>query len=581
MRREIGRVGGFRLSAALFLALITVSPAFPQMNLAGEWAGRYHEDQGDRVPGDVQGDFTGVPLNDAARRYAESFDVTRVNLLEHQCQPYNLPHIYRGPLQFRIWEEKDPGAQTITAYRQYIGTYQQWRTIWMDGRPHPPEYAPHTFMGFSTGEWHGDILTVTTTHIKKEFYRRSGIPSSDQTTVVEHYIRHGNLLSHVTITTDPVYLTESYVTSEEFVLMDRGNQNWLYNCEYAMEVPKPKNQVPHFLPGKNPFIKDFANKFGLPFDAVFAGAEATYPEYLAQIESGSFASPRRPADSGARAASSTAPSQGEVQTFHVQGNVYMLVGAGANVAVQIGEDGVVVVDTGGAQTREKVLAAIRQLSTKPIRWIINTHADADHTGGNETVSQAGMTVNGNPAAIVAHEKVLARMSEAGRPSTEWPLNTFFEDTRDFHFNGEAIFLYHSPGGHTDGDVFVHFRGSDVLVAGDVFLTTTYPVIDSKAGGGVEGFISSLNKMLDIAVPKYLQEGGTYVIPGHGRVGDEADILEYRDMIVIIRDRIQDMIKRGMTLDQVKAAQPTLDYDPRYGNPAAFIEAVYRDLTQKK
>jgi cyclase len=567
-------------SAILILFLLTTSPALAQMNLAGEWAGRYHEDQSDRVPGDVQGDFTGVPLNDAARRYAESFDVTRVNLLEHQCQPYNLPHIYRGPLQFRIWEDKDPGTQAIIAYRQYLGTYQQWRTIWMDGRAHPPEYAPHTFMGFSTGEWHGDVLTVTTTHIKKEFYRRSGIPSSDQITVVEHYIRHGNLLSHVTITSDPVYLTESYVTSEEFVLMERGNQNWLYNCEYAMEVPKPKNQVPHFLPGKNPFIKDFANKFGLPFDAVFAGAEATYPEYMTKIEAGSFSTTRKAPDAGARTPSAPAP-QGDIKTFHVQGNVYMLVGAGANVAVQIGDEGVVVVDTGTAQTREKVLAAIRQLSTKPIRWIVNTHADPDHTGGNETISQAGMTVNGNPAAIVAHERVLARMSDAARPSTEWPLNTFFEETRDFYFNGEAIFLYHFPGGHTDGDVFVYFRGSDVLVAGDIFLTTTYPVIDAKAGGGVDGFITSLNKMLDIAVPKYLQEGGTYVIPGHGRVGDEADILEYRDMILIIRDRIQDMVKRGITIDQVKAAQPTLDYDPRYGNPTAFIEAVYRDLAQKR
>ena len=567
-------------SAILILFLLAASPALAQMNLAGEWAGRYHEDQSDRVPGDVQGDFTGVPLNDAARRYAESFDVTRVNLLEHQCQPYNLPHIYRGPVQFRIWEEKDPGTQAIIAYRQYLGTYQQWRTIWMDGRPHPPEYAPHTFMGFSTGEWHGDVLTVTTTHIKKEFYRRSGIPSSDQTTVVEHYIRHGNLLSHVTITSDPVYLTESYVTSEEFVLMERGNQNWLYNCEYAMEVPKPKNQVPHFLPGKNPFIKDFANKFGLPFDAVFAGAEATYPEYMTKIETGSFATTRKTPDAGARTPSPSAP-QGDIKIFHVQGNVYMLVGAGANVAVQIGDEGVVVVDTGATPTREKVLAAIRQLSTKPIRWIVNTHADPDHTGGNETISQAGMTVNGNPAAIVAHERVLARMSDAERPSTEWPLNTFFEETRDFYFNGEAIFLYHFPGGHTDGDVFVYFRGSDVLVAGDIFLTTTYPVIDVKAGGGVDGFITSLNKMLDIAVPKYLQEGGTYVIPGHGRVGDEADILEYRDMIVIIRDRIQDMVKRGMTIDQVKTAQPTLDYDPRYGDPTAFTEAVYRDLAQKR
>ena len=140
-------------------------------------------------------------------------------------------------------------------------------------------------------------------------------------------------------------------------------------------------------------------------------------------------------------------------------------------------------------------------------------------------------MNGNPAAIVAHEKVLAHMSQSSRPSTEWPLNTLFEDTRDFYFNGEAIFLYHFPSGHSDGDVFVYFRSSDVLVAGDLFVTTTYPVIDAKAGGGVDGFMAGLNKMLDIAVPKYLQEGGTYVIPGHGRVGDEADILEYRDFFL--------------------------------------------------
>jgi len=257
------------------------------------------------------------------------------------------------------------------------------------------------------------------------------------------------------------------------------------------------------------------------------------------------------------------------------------VGAGANVAVQIGDEGVVVVDPGNAASRDKVLAAIRQLSTKTIRWIINTSADADHTGGNATVSQAGMTVNGNPAAIVANEKVLAHMSDAGRPSQEWPLNTFFEPQRDFYFNGEAIFVYHIPRGHSDGDVMVYFRGSDVIVSGDLFLTTTYPVIDAKTGGGVDGFIEGLNKMLDIAVPKYLQDGGTYVIPGHGRVSDEADVLEYRDMIVIVRDRVADMVKRGLTLDQIKAAKPSLDYDGRYGDPSAFIDAVYHDVSGKK
>lgn len=281
---SIVRISGLGLSGGLLLLSLLGGPAAAQISLVGEWTGRYHEDFDDRVPGDVQGDFTGVPLNDAARRYAEAFDVTRVAVLEHQCEPYNLPHIYRGPLQFRIWEDKDPATQEIIAYRVYIGTYMQRRTIWMDGREHPPEYAPHTFMGFSTGRWDGDILTVSTTHIKKEFYRRSGIPSSDRTTVVEHYIRHGDLLSHVIIVSDPDYLTEPYVNSQEFVRMERGNQNWLYNCEYVMEVPKPKNEVPHYLPGENAFIEDFAKKFGLPFEAVFGGAETTYPEYLPVIE---------------------------------------------------------------------------------------------------------------------------------------------------------------------------------------------------------------------------------------------------------------------------------------------------------
>jgi len=320
----------------------------------------------------------------------------------------------------------------------------------------------------------------------------------------------------------------------------------------------------------------------LPFDAIWSGAPSTYPEYLSKIESGSFPKPSSaPVSNAAARPRAAADTQGEIKTFHVQGNVYMLIGAGANVAVQIGDEGVVVVDTGNAASRDKVLAAIRQLSTKTIRWIINTHEDPDHTGGNATISQAGMTVNGNPAAIVSNEKTLDHMSDEGRPSTEWPLNTFSEDQRDFFFNGEAIFIYHVPRAHTDGDVMVYFRKSDVLVSGDLFLTTTYPVINAKLGGGVDGFLQGLNKMLDIAVPKYLQDGGTYVIPGHGRVSDEADVVEYRDMIYIIRDRIADMVKRGMTLDQVKAAKPTLDYDPRYGDPSAFIEAVYRDVSAKK
>jgi cyclase len=279
--------------------------------------------------------------------------------------------------------------------------------------------------------------------------------------------------------------------------------------------------------------------------------------------------------------------QGDIQTFHVQGNVHMLVGGGANIAVQVGDDGVLVVDTGIAATSEKVIAAIRRLSDGPIRWIVNTNGDPDHTGGNTAISHAGRTVNGNSAAIHAHEDVLTRMDKAGVPQSSWPLNTYYEPSKDFYFNGEAIFLKHAPAAHTSGDTIVYFRHSDVIVAGDVFMTTTYPVVDTKNGGSVEGLIDGMNYILDVAVPKRLQEGGTYVVPGHGRVSDEADVLEYRDMLVIVRDRIQDLIKKGRTLEQIKAARPTLDYDPRYGaasgpwTTAMFIEAVYQDLSKKK
>jgi glyoxylase-like metal-dependent hydrolase (beta-lactamase superfamily II) len=336
---------------------------------------------------------------------------------------------------------------------------------------------------------------------------------------------------------------------------------------------------------------------GSPFAALAAalcvGSLAAVP-HAARAQSGSpfdgvgpdpvsYSASDKDARAGLDRASRTV---GGIETYHVQGNVYLLVGAGANVAVQIGGDGVLVVDTGRAATRQQLLAAIHKLSDRPIRWIVNTSADIDHTGGNETISQAGQTVNGNPAAIISHENVLARMTAANRPVTELPLNTFFESGRDFYFNGEAVYLYHVPAAHSDGDIVVYFRGSDVLVAGDLFTTTQYPVIRLDEGGGVDGFVAGLDMMLDIAVPKYLQEGGTYVIPGHGRVGDEADLVDYRDMVVIVRDRIADLVKQGMTLQQAQATKPALDYDPRYGNDkgewtsAKFTEAIYRDLQKK-
>jgi cyclase len=292
----------------------------------------------------------------------------------------------------------------------------------------------------------------------------------------------------------------------------------------------------------------------------------------------------------------------EVHVLPVQGNIYMLVGAGGNVTLQIGEDGVLLVDTSVAEMSDKIVAAIRKLTDKPIRYIINTHAHPDHVGGNQNIGRQGMTIAGGGntgfvsdiekgAAILAHENVQSQMSaptgrQSAYPPAAWPTDTFFTKRKDLFFNGEAIEILHQPNAHTDGDVFVFFRRSDVVSAGDIFGTETYPVIDHMLNGSINGIIDALNRLLDITIPKDKQEGGTYVIPGHGRLSDEADVLEYRDMLTIIRDRVQDMVKKGMTLEQVKAARPTLDYDARYGATSGFwttemfIQAVYDDLRKK-
>src|SRR5580765_4350479 len=281
-------------------------------------------------------------------------------------------------------------------------------------------------------------------------------------------------------------------------------------------------------------------------------------------------------------------ANGDIKTVHVSGGVYLLVGGGASSVGQLGNAGVLVVDSGAAASTDRILAAIRELSKKEIRWVVNTTLEPDHIGGNARISSAGRTVNGNPAAIIAHEKLPIRMLKlpVPVPDNARPLNTFFSDQRDLYFNDDPIFMYRSPG-HTDGDIIVHFRTADVIAAGDTFQTTTYPSIDIANGGTSQGFIDGLNRILDLAVPRHLEEGGTYIVPGHGRICDEADVLEYHDMVVIVRDRIRDAVKKGMTLDQVKAARLTRDFDARYaaasgpGTSANFVESVYRDLSGKK
>jgi len=291
-------------------------------------------------------------------------------------------------------------------------------------------------------------------------------------------------------------------------------------------------------------------------------------------------------------------STAEIRVWPVQGNVYMLVGPGGNTTVQVGRDGVLVVDTQYAQLSDKILAAIRTLSSQPIRYIVNTHAHPDHVGGNEAISLAGGTIAGGNvsgairdagegAAIVAHENVLTAMARQTPPLAfdALPTDTFFVAQKDLYFNDEAVQVLYQPNAHTDGDSIVYFRRSDVISTGDVFVTTTYPFIDRASGGSIQGIIAALNRIIQITVPAEKQEGGTLVVPGHGRLCDEADVVEYRDMLTIVADRIASMINDGMSLRQVQAARPTRDYDGRYGADSGFwtteqfVAAVYASLVE--
>jgi cyclase len=292
-----------------------------------------------------------------------------------------------------------------------------------------------------------------------------------------------------------------------------------------------------------------------------------------------------------------APAQPGLEVLPAQGNVFMIAGPGGNTAVQIGHEAVVVVDTQTAAVSDELLAAIAKLSSKPIRHIVNTSVDAEHTGGNEAVSRAGKYVrlidtfdprgSRSDAAIIAHVNVLGRMSsptgtQAPAAAAAWPSDTYFTEDWALFVNGEALQLIHVPNAHTDGDTIVFFRRSDVIATGDIYNTSRYPRFDSEKGGSVGGVIEGLNRILDIAIPGENQEGGTVVIPGHGRLSDETEVANYRDMLTIVRDRVAAMIGTGMTLEQVQKAKPTSDYDGIYDEPngwtaAMFVAAVYRDL----
>ena len=289
-----------------------------------------------------------------------------------------------------------------------------------------------------------------------------------------------------------------------------------------------------------------------------------------------------------------APAGSALDVLRVQGNVYMIAGAGSNIAVQVGPDGVVVVDSGSGQRTPAVLAAIKALCDQPIRFVVDTGGDADHIGGNEALAKVGRSFGRGGPPIVAHEQILMRMSApTGNtppfPDAAMPSETFL-DKKHMYLNGEGIQMDHQPAAHSDGDITAYFRRSDVVVVGEILDMTRFPIIDLAHGGSIEGEIAALNRLVDLTIPPtplIWQEGGTKVIPARGHIAEQAEVVDYRDMVTIIRDVIQDLIAKGLTLDQVKAASPALAYARRYGATSGpwttdmFVEAVYRDLTKEK
>ena len=355
--------------------------------------------------------------------------------------------------------------------------------------------------------------------------------------------------------------------------------------------------------GKHPFLSEFSKKSGVPLLASLGGPETMYAGLLEKLQDPAAAdrsaaalvvpSPGTPHAS--RVADPT-PADGEIHVLHVQGNVYMLVGDGGNIAVQTGDQAPILVNTGAGRIPDKVVAAVKKLSDKPIQFIVNTSFHPDFTGGNAKVRAAGHDPSvegsffsgqfadaGSGATIIGHQNVQNHMNALKMPAEGQPSDTFVQARRRKHHNGEAVEVFYQPNAISDSDSIVHFRHSDVIVTGEIFNTVSYPRLDLKNGGSIQGEISALTNILDKTVYKHDEEDGTMIIPGRGRVTDEWEVAEYRDMLIIIRDRVAVLIRGGATLAQVKAARVTADYDDRFGSNSGpwttdmFVEAVYNSL----
>jgi cyclase len=566
--------------------------------------GGFQEDAPERQDGPALVDYLGIPLNAAGRARALSYDSSLLSVPEHQCMPH--------PGMYSFWGPPDSAAganiaadldDSLAVVRYRVGGMfrRADRVIWMDGRPHPPAYAAHTWAGFTTGRWNGNVLETETTHLKWGWIRRNGVIASDQTKVITRYARHGNVLTITVIVEDPLYLSEPYIKTIDFIPLGRlptarfnvdprdGRGGIFTQCYPNEEVVRANRDIPHYLPWENPFMTEEERRQMLPAGAVLGGAETALPEFTAP-------GARRggpPTVPAPQPLPPQAPISG-VQVVRVQGNVWMVVTPNGNLAVQVGEEGVVLVDTGAAGDADAILAAIRTITDKPIRYIINTSAAPERVGSNGVIATlpGGATTKpgqGPTPAVIAHEKVLTRMTgdDGGRaayPAGGWPTDAFLLSKRTLYFNGEVIEVIHQPAAYSDGDSIVHFRKSDVIVAGRLLTTTHFPRFDPSRGGTYQGVLNSLNAMLDITVPRFMQEEGTYIVPGQGRIADEADLTEIRDQAQMIRDRFMDLaVKKRLPIDRARAMNPLIDLEQRYDRPdwttEQFSAAVYAEVTR--